>query len=152
MLDEIDKKLLNELQINSNRSAMQLSKAINAPRTTVNNRIKKLQQEGYIKGYKAIVNPKKLGKGITVLIHIVITSKKAASLVAEKLKKLPQTEEVYILSGQYDMMAKVRLKDTEELSRFIYDEVKGLRSWEGIERTESMIVLDTIKEHGIIDP
>ena len=70
--------------------------------------------------------------------------------VAGRLKKDGKVEEVYIMAGQFDIIAKARLKDNEELSEFIFGKEKGLRSWPSVERTESMIVLDTMKENGVI--
>lgn len=151
-MDKIDKKILRELQLDSDKKVYQIARKLNIPKSTVHNRIKKLEKLGIITRYKAIVDPKKLDKAVCALVHIVITSKQSAYQIAEKLKKMPNIEEIDILTGQFDIMAKVRLKNTEELSKFIFDSKTGLKTWPGIERTESMIILDAIKEYGIIEP
>ncbi|RMF55719.1 Lrp/AsnC family transcriptional regulator [Candidatus Woesearchaeota archaeon] len=151
MLDEIDKKILYELQINSKRTTSQLAKVINAPRTTIHNRIKKLERTGVIRKYKAIVEPKKVGRPITVFINIVISSKKMPMSIVERLKKNDLFEEIYIVSGPIDIVVKTHLRNLEELSKLALA-VGGLRSWEGVERTESMIVISTAKENGVILP
>ena len=149
-MDDIERKILNELQSNSDRSVTQLSKALRLPRTTIHNRILKLKKQGIIERFKAILNMKKIGKPVTVLVHLVITSKESAAEVASRLKKMHNVEDVYITAGQFDIIIKVRFESNEELSKFIFDSKTGLRSWSSVERTDSMIVLEKVKESGEI--
>ena len=149
-MDDIERKILNELQIDSDRSVTQLSKALRLPRTTIHNRILKLKKQGIIERFKAILNMKKIGKPVTVLVHLVITSKESAAEVASRLKKMHNVEDVYITAGQFDIIIKVRFESNEELSKFIFDSKTGLRSWSSVERTDSMIVLEKVKESGEI--
>ena len=60
-------------------------------------------------------------------------------------------EEVYVTAGAFDIIAKVRFKNNKELSKFIFDDKKGLKVWDGVERTESMICLETVHENGILE-
>ncbi len=150
MLDQIDKKILKEIQIDSNRRSYQIGKKLNIPRTTVHNRIKKLEKLGYIKGYKAIVDAAKIGKGLTVLIGIMTATDASPKDVAEHIKKMIEVEEIFIVSGQFDLIAKIRVKNTEELAKFVFSVQEGLRSLHGISKTESMVVLRTEKENSVI--
>jgi len=149
-MDETDKKILMELQGNSNQNTTKLSKTLNIPRTTINNRIRKLEKERVIERYKAVLNWKNAGKSVCALIHIVISSKESVYDVAERLRKMKNVEEIFVTAGQFDIIAKVRLKTNDELAEFIFDPKAGLRSLPSIERTESMIVLDTVKENGTL--
>ena len=72
-MDEIDKKILNELQTNSGRKISELASLLNLPRTTVHNRIRKLQDDKTIIRQKAVLDMKKIGKPICALVQIVIT-------------------------------------------------------------------------------
>jgi DNA-binding Lrp family transcriptional regulator len=148
-MDHIDTAILGELEINSNRKFHQLAKILNIPRSTLHNRIKKLEKTGVIKTYKAILNYDKLDKTVTAFVNIVITSEQSAEEVADRIKHLPSVEEVHIVTGQFDLIAKVRFKNTQELGTFIFDKHAGLRSFDGVERTESMIVLNTKKEFAL---
>jgi DNA-binding Lrp family transcriptional regulator len=152
MLDKTDKDLLRELQIDSHRNTSQLSKKLGVPRTTVHNRMKHLEKEGYIKGYRAIVDGAKVGRPLTVLMGVVAGEEIGAKELAENMKKFPQIEDVYIVSGQYDLILKLRLKDTTELASLIFHIDQGIRSIHGITKTESMIVLETDKEFGVTEP
>jgi DNA-binding Lrp family transcriptional regulator len=152
MLDKIDKILLEEMQIDAERKVHQLSKKLNITRTTVHNRIKKLEKEGYIKYYKAVVDAAKLGRPLSVLIGIVTGEEVGSIEISNQLKKIPNVESVYIVAGQYDLLIKVVLKDTSELASLIFGVEKSLRTTHGITKTESMIVLETVKEFGLINP
>jgi len=152
MFDKTDRDLLRELQIDSNRNTSQLSKKLGVPRTTIHNRIKHLEKEGYIKGYKAIVDGAKVGRSLTVLMGVVAGEEIGAKELAESIRKFPQVEDVYIVSGQYDLIVKLRLKDTNELASLIFSIDRGIRSIHGITKTESMIVLETNKEFGVTEP
>lgn len=149
-MDKIDKKILTELQNNSKQRVSQLSKKLNIPRTTINNRIKKFEALGIIKKYKVVLNWEKLNKPLCALVHIVITSKESVYEVAERIKKKGNVEEVYIMAGQFDIIAKVRLENMKELAKFIFDSKSGLRGLPSVERTESMLVVDKVLEDGVI--
>jgi DNA-binding Lrp family transcriptional regulator len=151
MLDKIDKILLEELQTDAKKKVHQLSKKLNIPRTTVHNRIKKLEKEGYIKYYKAVVDAQKIGRPLTVLIGVIVGEEVGSKEIAKQIKNLPQVEDVYIVAGQYDLIIKVRLKDTNELASMIFGVEKSLRTTRGITKTESMLVLETSKEYGVLD-
>jgi Lrp/AsnC family transcriptional regulator for asnA, asnC and gidA len=150
-MDKIDKTVINELQRDADRRIFQLEKATQIPRSTIHNRIKKLKKEKTITKIKAVVDPIKLGLNICVMLHVVTSSRKGAHAVAHRISKLPNTEEVYLTAGMYDIIAKIRFRNNQELSDFIFDDKTGIKVWEGVERTESMICLETIKENGILE-
>lgn len=149
MLNLKNMRLLSELARNSNQRVSELSKKLNMPRSTVHSRIKKLEKEGIIRTYKAILDYEKLGKPVTALVHITISSKQSAKDITEKLKKMNSVEDIFVVAGGSDIVAKVRFKNTKEIGKFIFGSETGLRSWPGVERTESMIVLETEKEYGL---
>jgi len=142
-LDEKDIKVLNALVENSKARTSQLSKKLRMPITTVHNRIKKLEKEGIIKNYTIIPDYKKLDKG--VLSYILVTvmymlpngEKISQENVAKKIKSLG-AEEVSIVTGGTDIVVKVRVKDVDELNDFV---IKKLRTVEGVDKTQTLIVL-----------
>ncbi len=149
MVDKIDARLLDELQRDSSRKIHELAKELRLPRSTIYNRIKKLEADGVIKGYKAIVDAAKVGRPVTVLVNIVTTGHSQQD-VAKRLASLGIVEEMYVVTGPYDLIAKVRLKDNTELSKFIFDDSTGIKSQKSTLRTESYVILDTLKENGAI--
>ena len=151
MVDKNDLKIIKELQTNADRKIHQLEKAVKLPRSTIHNRIKKLKQEKVITQIKAVVDPEKINLSVCVLIHIVVSFKQGVHTLATKLSKKTNIEEVYITAGMFDIIAKARFHNNKELSEFIFNDKTGLKSWEGVERTESMICLETIKENGVLE-
>ncbi len=145
MVDKKDTKIIEALKENCKLTTSQLSKKLNTPITTIHNRIKKLEQQGSIKQYTIVPDYKKLGKGISSYILVTVTytlpsgKKTTQESIAKNIKKLG-AEEVSIVTGGTDIILKVRSKDVEELNNFIIDK---LRTVEGVDKTQTMIVLDS---------
>ncbi len=150
-MDKIDLQILTEVQKDADRRMYQLEKITRIPRSTIHNRIQKLKKEKTITKIKAVVDPEKLGLNVCVLIHIVVSFKKGVHAIANKLSQLPNVEEVYVTAGVFDIIAKVRFPSNKELSEFIFNDKTGLKVWDGVDRTESMICLESIKENGILE-
>ena len=149
MLSLKDMRILHELENDSNRRVADLAKKLGMPRSTIHSRIKRLEKDGIIKTYKAIVDYEKLGKPVTALVHITITSRQSAKEITEKLDKMKNVEDIFVVAGGADIVTKVRFRNTHEIGKFIFEGEKGLRSWPGVEKTVSMIVLEAKKEHGL---
>lgn len=145
-IDKKDERILELLQENSKLTTSQISKRTAIPITTVHNRIKKLEKLGIIKNYTLNLNYKRLGFDITAFILVTVTytlpsgEKIKQENVAQAIKKIG-AEEVYIVTGGTDIIVKVRAHNVEELNDFV---TKKLRSIEGIDKTQTMIVLQEI--------
>jgi len=144
-LDEKDKELLSILQEKGRATLREISKLTGMRETTVFARIKKLEKEGIIKEYRAILDPKAIGKNTTAFILIKYDPSFGFSQreVAEKIAKLPEIQEVHIIAGDWDMIAKVREKDVESLGKVVLDKIREI---EGVRETVSLIVFESIKE------
>ena len=145
-VDDKDLKLLALLQENSKNSIQQLAKQTGLPPTTVHNRIKRLENLGVIKNYSTNVDWKKAGKPLLAYVlvafeHIMPTGGKVQlEDAAHDIRRLSGVEEVSILTGTTDLLAKVRAKDIDELNEVV---VKNLRTVPGVDKTQTMIVLST---------
>jgi len=146
-MDEKDEKILRLLKENSKLTTQQLSKKLLMPITTIHNRIKKLEKEGIIKRYTLELDNKKIGKNIAAFIHIIVDYKLLKEIkmsqheLAKRLKQYEFIEEAAMVTGGTDIIIKVRVKDIEELDDFV---TKKLRNIDGIEKTQTMIVLNEI--------
>lgn len=147
-LDKKDSTILELLKENANLKTHQISKRTKIPISTVHNRIKKMEKRGIIKKYTIIPDYKKLGEGIVayVLVSISHRSRSGEKLSEEKIgkqiKKYMDAEEVSIIAGERDMIAKVRTKDIERLNSLV---TKTLRDIEGVEKTTTLIAMEEIK-------
>lgn len=151
-MDIKDSKVLMELQKDSKRKVTSIAKETGLPISTTHLRIKKLENLGVIKSYRALIDHMKIGRPVTAFVNVIIGSEKSVKEIAKKLASLECVEEVHATAGQFDIIAKVRLSSTEELGNFIFKKGTGVRSWEGVERTETMIVFETISENFPLTP
>jgi len=146
-MDEKDDKILKLLKENSKLTTQQISKKLLIPITTIHNRIKKLEKEGIIKRYTLDLDNKKIGKNIAAYIHIVVDYKLLKEIkmsqheLVKKIKQYDFVEEAAMVTGGTDIIIKVRVKDIDELDDFV---TKKLRNIDGIEKTQTMIILNEI--------
>jgi len=140
-LDDVDRKVLRELQRDARASFKTIAKEIGVSEATIFVRVKKLTEKGVLKGFKAVVDPRTVGKTLTAFI-LVRAQPKAYPAMLAALKKLEDIYEIYDVTGQYYSILKVRTSGTDELSKII-DEIGSV---EGVAGTETMIVFRTVKE------
>src|SRR5215831_16333617 len=114
-LDHIDKKLLQLLQTDTKKTTKELSMKLNLSVTAVYERIKKLEREGVISKYVALLNRNKIDKGFVVLCHIKLIqhSKELITKFESEVIKLDEVLECFHVSGEYDYILKVFVKDME---------------------------------------
>ena len=140
-LDEVDKAILRELISNARLSFREIARRIGVSTATVANKVRKMEEEGVIRGYTAIVDAEKLGYDIVAVIEVVISKGKVAN-VEEEIAKAPNVQAVYDVTGESDAIIVARFKSRAELSNF----VKKLLSMEYVERTITHVVLNVKKE------
>jgi Lrp/AsnC family leucine-responsive transcriptional regulator len=149
-LDKRDVEILKLLQKNCRMTAKEIAKKIGSPITTVYAKIKRMEELGVIKQYKAILDSKKLDKGaaafiLTSFVYRPGGREKALSQrdVAKQIAAFPEVQEVHIITGGWDILIKVKADHVDTLGKFVMDK---LRIVEGVENTLSCIVYETVKE------
>jgi len=149
-LSEKDLAILALLQRNCKFSARQIAKEIGSPITTVFAKIKRMEKAGIIKEYKALLDSHKLNNGTTafILASVSYRVKNDETLVsqreiAEKIAKFPEVQEVHIITGNWDILIKLRAKNVNTVGKFVIDK---LRLVKGIEKTLTCMVFETCKE------
>ncbi len=120
-LDSTDIKILELLQENSKRSAKQIGQQLNLSQTPIFERIKKLEREGYIKNYMAVLNERRLGLKQTVFIGVTLKGHTRSYLekFLIKVSDFPEVLECYQVAGNYDFMLKLVLEDIEAYQVFV---------------------------------
>jgi Lrp/AsnC family transcriptional regulator for asnA, asnC and gidA len=140
-LDETDKRILDLLQEDARRSFKDIAKEVNVSEATVFFRVKKLVKSGVIKSFKAIVDPKLVGKE-TLAFVMLKANPNVYTKVLPTLMKMEEIYEIYDVTGAYYAILKIRTRNTEELAAII-DKIGMI---EGITGTETAVVLRKIKE------
>ncbi|WP_282786649.1 Lrp/AsnC family transcriptional regulator [Flavobacterium croceum] len=143
-MDIIDKKLITLLQQNSKRTTKDLSNKLNLSVTAVYERIKKLEREQVISNYVAIVDKKKIDKNFVVFCHVKLTQhiKDTISSFEKEVVKLIEVLECYHVSGDYDYILKIHVKDMEEYREFM---ITKLTTLQHIGSTHSTFMIGEVK-------
>ena len=149
-LDEKDLEILRLTQYNCKLTAREIAKKIGSPITTVFAKIKRMEQIGIIKEYKAILDHRKLDCGTTafILASVSYGSRSNGNVptqrdIAKEIAKFPEVQEVHIITGDWDLLIKLKGKDVDTLGRIVIDR---LRLVKGIEKTLTCMVFETAKE------
>lgn len=149
-LDEKDFAILALIQRNSKLTAKQISRKVNAPITTVFAKIKRMEELGIIKEYHAIVAAEKLGAGTSAFILASVSyttnggdvpvSQRA---VAEEIARFQEVQEVHIITGDWDLLMKLRAENVEAVGKFVVDKLRLIK---GLEKTLTCMVFEVVKE------
>jgi DNA-binding Lrp family transcriptional regulator len=140
-LDETDVKILKALTLDARLSSRQIAKQCGVSIGTVLSRIKRMENEGIIRGYSALLDHEKLGYELTVVSEITV-SKGRLLEVENEIARLPNVCCVYDVTGLIDAMMVAKFKNREELGKF----TKRLLAIPFVERTNTHVVLTSIKE------
>ena len=141
-LNETDKKILRNLLDDARFSSRQIAKNVGVSVGTVLSRIKKMEDDGLIKGYSVILNHEKLGYELTVVTEITV-SKGRLTEMENEIAKIPNVCGVYDVTGLTDAVIIAKFRSREDLGKF----TKQLLALPHIERTNTHVALTTVKEN-----
>lgn len=143
-LDEKDRLILGVLQTNARLSTHEIAKRTLVPITTVHNRIKRMERSGVIKGYTVAIDNKRIGKILSAYVFATVDYRfiKNQGLtqhdIAKKIKTFPFVEEVSVITGASDIVAKIRVENIDQLDRLVVDKIRNI---DGVAKTETSVVL-----------
>ena len=141
MLDEIDKKIIKVLEDDARTSLRKISELVKVSLGTVSNRVKKMEKNGVIKGYSVILDPDQIGWELNVVIGLRIQKGRLIE-IQERIAKDSRVNGVYDVTGDFDSMVIARAKNRKDLD----DLSKNVLSIDGVERSITHLVLNTVKE------
>ncbi len=145
-LDAIDLQIIYTLQEHGRIPLVKLGEQVGLSAPSVNERVKKLEDSGIITGYHASVDARRLGKDVTAFIGVSISHPKTIPLFEQTANLLEVVLECHHVTGEHTLLLKVKTNNTSSLERLI----STIRSIEGVSRTETMVVLSTHTERGLI--
>ena len=143
-MDALDKKLLGLLQKEKKKTTKELSMVLNLSVTAVYERIKKLEREGVIKKYVALLDRNKIEKAFVVFCHVKLIqhTKDLIHTFESEVIKLDEVSECFHVSGDYDYILKVNVKDMVEYREFMVTKLTGLQH---IGSTQSSFMIGEVK-------
>ena len=143
-LEQTDKKILNIIVDNSRLSLRRIAKKADVSVATVMHHIKKLEKEGIIKKYTTKLDYEKIGYDVEVIIEIRISKGKLFE-VERKIAMHPNVFAVYDITGAFDSLVLARFPTRRQMDHFL----KKLQTYDFVERTETKLILNTIKDENI---
>ena len=144
-LDEIDRKILRALQQDARLTTAQLADKIGLSTTPCWNRLKRLETQGYIDGYVALLNQEKLGLPETVIIEVTLDrhDEEVLARFGQLLADLPEVIEAYLTTGDYDYLVKVAVESPAGYERFLREKLYRIP---GIRHSRSSFALRCLKK------
>jgi Lrp/AsnC family leucine-responsive transcriptional regulator len=150
-LDDKDIAILLLIQENSKLTANQIAKKTNTPITTIFAKTKRMEELGIIRQYRAILSPEKLNFGTAAFILASVsyggTKSDNTPLsqrdVAEEIARFPEVQEVHIITGDWDLLVKLRAESVDAVGKFVVDKLRRIK---GLEKTLTCMIFETVKE------
>lgn len=147
MIDEKDARILELLQKDGRMTNVDIARAVELTPSATLERVRKLEERGFIKGYTAVLDPHALGLGMVAFIFVRVDDINdvlgGTEQTAEELAALPSVQELHHLAGEDCFLVKVRARDTDDLYRILKEEFGPFKA---IRSTRTTIVLKTVKE------
>jgi Lrp/AsnC family leucine-responsive transcriptional regulator len=149
-LDSTDKKLINLLQNDSKQTTKQLSLQLNLSVTAVYERIKKLENQNVIEKYVAIINKNKIEKSFLVFCHIKLVqhTREYVTTFEREILKLTEVSECFHISGDYDYILKIYVKNMDEYRNFMVTKLTAIKY---IGSTHSIFTIEQVKNTTVIN-
>jgi Lrp/AsnC family leucine-responsive transcriptional regulator len=151
-LDRIDRRLLARLQQDGRAAVSQLAREVHLTVTPTLERVRHLESGGYIEGYFARLNPRRLGLGLLAYVEVSLdrTTPDAFERFKQAMLAHDEVMECHMVAGGFDYLLKVRVTDMESYRRFLGDRIAALR---GVQQTHTYFVMEEVKStHRIIVP
>jgi Lrp/AsnC family leucine-responsive transcriptional regulator len=142
-MDRKDVEIIEALQRDGRRTQHEIAQRAGLSQPAVAERIRKLEERGVITGYAARVDPTKLGQDVTAFVGVGISHPKYFDSFARRVGELPEVLEAHRVAGRDSYLLKVRTTNTRTLDHLL---VRVLRTTPGVTRTETTVVLASVKE------
>lgn len=141
-LDSVDRHILSILQEDCTLQLAKIGERVGLSAPSVAERIKKLEENGTIRGYTAVLDARKLGKDITAFIGVFIEHPKSIKNFEREIDRMEDVQECHHVTGEHTVLLKAKVDNTSALEGLI----GRVRSIEGVMRTETSVVLSTYTE------
>jgi len=141
-MDKVDLTIIKALQESGRTKRKVIAEKTGLSLPAISERLKKLEDEGIIKEYNAVIDPRKLGFDVTAFVVVTIDSSRHFKSFLDHVNKTEQIIECHAITGEGTHLIKVRAQDTQALEKLL----SKIQSWQGVERTISRVVLSSPKE------
>jgi Lrp/AsnC family leucine-responsive transcriptional regulator len=144
MIDQVDRKILRGLQEDGRISNLDLAARCALSPSACLERTRRLRDQGYIKGFTALLEPRLLNQSVTIFIEVLLERTDAAgvNLFSDSIANEPRIMECFMIAGSFDYLLKARAADMDDYRRFLFEVLNTLP---GVRETRSYIVVGEMK-------
>ena len=147
-LDRIDHSIIRELQKNSRITVTELASRVGLSKTPCQVRMRRLEEQGYITGYTALVNQTKLGLSHIAFAQVTLHDTSSQSLAAfnKAVKQIAAVEQCHMIAGNFDYLLKVRTRDMAEYRQVLGEQISALPH---VLQTSTFVVMENVRDAGL---
>lgn len=144
-LDQIDRRILREIQANGRLTNTELSERVHLSATATNERVKRLTRDGFVLGYTALLSPERLGRGLLLFVEVKLerTTPDVFDAFAAAIRRTPDVMECHLIAGGFDYLVKARVADMSTYRTFLSDLLTAVP---GIRETRTYTVMEEVKD------
>ncbi|HEY7608169.1 MAG TPA: Lrp/AsnC family transcriptional regulator [Alphaproteobacteria bacterium] len=146
-MDAVDRKILEFVQEHGRDTYAEIGAAVGLSVSAINERLKKLERAGIIRGWGAKVDPKEVGRGVLAFMFLLIDRPENEKRLVDAICALPQVLECHHVTGDWSYFLKLRLAEVSEIETVLSDTIK---QFPGAIRTHTVLALSTRKDTGSI--
>ena len=148
-IDAIDARLLEELSSEARLPVAELARRVGLSKTPVQARLKRLEEAGIIRGYRAMLDPVKLGLAHVAFVEVKLSDTREAALTAfnEATASIPEIEECHMIAGAFDYLLKVRTHDISRYRQVLGEKISLLPH---VAQTSTHVAMQAVKDIGIV--
>lgn len=147
-LDKTDLQIISILIDNSRIPLQELADRIGYSRVTISERVKRLREKGVISKYQSVIDSEMLGYTVLAWVGLSTVQGKEAYRTLEDLQQILEIESAYVVTGQFDILVKIRAKNNAHLQQILFEQVDQVY---GFKRSETMVVLSAAVEKNGLD-
>ncbi|AZT84788.1 winged helix-turn-helix transcriptional regulator [Marinobacter sp. NP-4(2019)] len=147
-LDRIDHAIIRELQKHARITVTELASRVGLSKTPCQVRMRRLEEQGYITGYTALVNQTKLGQSHIAFAQVTLHDTSSQSLTAfnQAVKQISAVEQCHMIAGNFDYLLKVRTRNMAEYRQVLGEQISALPH---VLQTSTFVVMESVKDAGL---
>ncbi|WP_111495061.1 MULTISPECIES: Lrp/AsnC ligand binding domain-containing protein [Marinobacter] len=144
-LDRIDRSIMRELQKNARVTVTELASRVGLSKTPCQVRMRRLEEQGYITGYTALINQTKLGLSHIAFAQVTLndTSSKALAAFNDAINQISAVEQCHMIAGNFDYLLKVRTRNMAEYRQVLGEQISALPH---VLQTSTFVVMENVKD------
>jgi Lrp/AsnC family leucine-responsive transcriptional regulator len=149
-LDRFDRAILSALAVEARISVTELARRIGLSKSPTQTRLKRLEEVGYIRGYRAVLDPIRLGLDHVAFVEVKMVDTREGTLAKfnAAVAAIPEIEQAHLIAGNFDYLLKVRTQDMHSYRRVLAEKVSTLP---GVSATSTFVAMEAVKEDGFAD-